>query len=224
MTALIWKDFRLNKPLLLVCGSIVVLIYVIGVVAEVASSWPTLPSAESWAGMLVSYGTVLLYLSFCITGLLGGYAIAVERSERSAHFLAALPPTKMQILGSKLFIAACATGVIWAWILFTLEVLAPRLNSQPMNLAGATISGAAAVCLLTFGVGWFASACMERPTVPIILALCSPVAVSIALTLAAAVLGVPKVQISKWSNVVCVTTGIVTIIAGSWSYGRRVKP
>src|ERR1043165_6635546 len=98
MTALIWKDFRLNRPLLLVCGSIVVLVYVVGVVAEAVANWPTFPSAENWAGMLVSYGTVVIYLSFFITGLLGGYAIAAERSDRSAHYLAMLPPTKIQIL------------------------------------------------------------------------------------------------------------------------------
>lgn len=225
MRKLLWKDYRLFRPLLLLSASIVVLVYGVGIAAEMASSWPTFPSADNWAGMLVSYGTVLLFLSFFKTGMLGGYAIAVERSERSAHFLASLPPTKVLILASKLIVVAVATGVLWGWMFLSIHILASKLSTQPFNGTHTlTMSGAAATCVLTFGVGWCASACMEKPIIPIILALCSPLAVSIALMLAAAMLGISNVRISDWSNVVCVVLGLVAWITGSWSYHRRVEP
>ena len=49
---------------------------------------------EEWGDMLVAYGSVALYMTFIVTALLGGHAIACERADRSAHFLAYLPPTK----------------------------------------------------------------------------------------------------------------------------------
>jgi hypothetical protein len=84
--------------------------------------------------------------------------------------------------------------------------------------------GAACVCVLTFGVGWLASACMERTIFPIILALASPVAVSVLLLLVGGVLGVPKVRVSGWSNTVCLIVGIVAFTCGTWTYCRRVEP
>ncbi len=66
---LIWKDYRLNRPILMFCVTALVLLYSVGAATEAASVWPKMPSAGDWGSMLVSYGTVALYLTFFFTGL-----------------------------------------------------------------------------------------------------------------------------------------------------------
>ncbi|MGN6368829.1 MAG: ABC-2 transporter permease [Phycisphaerae bacterium] len=224
MKALLWKDYRLNRWVLLFGGAVVAGVYGVGVVREIVASWPGLPSAAGWGGMLASYGTVLLYLYICLSGVLGGHAIAVERGDHSAHFLASLPPGKRQILASKFLIAAIAAGVMWGWIFVSLDVVAPRLNPEVAESAGGAARCAAAVSVLTFGVGWLASSCMEKTIFPILAALCSPVAVSVGLMLLAMMVGVSNVEISRWSNAACVVLGSACFVAGTWWYTRRVEP
>ena len=225
MRQLLWKDYRLNRPSLVLFAAIWVATYIVGVGAQFASGWPKMPTAHDWAGMLVSYGTLTMYVTFCFSGLLGGHAIACERGDRSAHFLACLPPTKMQILTSKLVVAVSAMAVMWGWILLSLYVIAPRLSSEPVDFSGTVVGpGVAAVCVLTFGVGWLASACLEKTTIPIIVALVSPGAVTVALLLVGVVLRIPKVHVSDWSNLACVLTGVIAFLAGSWYYCRRIEP
>ena len=193
MKQLLWKDYRLNRPLLILFAAVWLALYLVGAGAQFASGWPKMPTAHDWAGMLVSYGTSAMYLTFCFTGLLGGHAIACERGDRSAHFLAVLPPTKMQILTSKFIVAAGVTAVMWGWIVLSIYVIAPRLSSVPVDFSGTLVEpGVAAVCVLTFGVGWLASACLEKTTIPIIVALVSPGAVTVVLLLVGVVLPYPK--------------------------------
>ncbi|HWB10345.1 MAG TPA: hypothetical protein VG826_14030 [Pirellulales bacterium] len=225
MTRLLWKDYRLNRPLVILCVATCGLVYLVGVGTQIASAWPQLPSSSDWAGMLVSSGTVAMYLTICFSGLFGGHAIACERGDRSANFLACLPPTKLQILASKLTVSAVAMASFWSCVLLTVYVIPPALVSQPSHVGElATGSGVVSICVLTFGVGWMASAVLDKTTLPILVALLSPVAVSIALILVGSVLRIPQARVSEWSNLVSVTTGLSAFIAGSWYYCRRVEP
>ena len=226
MNSLIWKDYRLSRSLLLLVVATWVLMYLVGVGAQLASTWPRSPSLSDWAEMLHAYGTAWLYLTMCFAGLLGGHAIACERSDRSANFLACLPPTKWQILTSKLIVAIAALAAMWGWALLSLygigASLSPEILDDDMRLA--TLPGIASICILTFGVGWMASAIFEKTTLPILLALLSPVAVSVVLILLGSLLGVSMVRVSDWTNPVCFVLGAAALAAGTWHYCRRVEP
>jgi ABC-type transport system involved in multi-copper enzyme maturation permease subunit len=225
MRVLLWKDYRLNRPLLIAQAALLLLIYLTGVVTQIVAAWPNTPTANDWAGMLLSYGTVALYLTFCFTGLLGGNAIACERGDRSALFLASLPPTRMQILASKLIVAGIATTLLWGWILLSLYVVGRRPGSEPSDLHNSMAgTGAASLCVLTFGVGWLCSASMEKTLLPIVMALVSPIVVTVLLLLIAFVLRIPNVQISGWSNPICIGLGLVAFLVGTWTYCRREEP
>ncbi len=225
MNKLLWKDYRLTRPLLILCAAVWGMLYLVGVGTQLAMAWPRLPTLDDWAGMLISCGTVGMYLTICFAGLFGGHAIACERSDRSANFLACLPPTKGQILTSKLVVAVGTLAAMVGWVLFSLYVIAARLSSEPIVLGEmATVPGLATVSVLTFGVGWMASAMLEKTTVPIVLALLSPVAVGGALILVGSALGIPMVRVSEWSNPVSFIVGTATFAAGTWHYCRRVEP
>jgi ABC-type transport system involved in multi-copper enzyme maturation permease subunit len=225
MRSLIWKEYRLARPLLVLALALFAMIYGGGTVMEINAAWPHWPTTKAWAGMLVSMGTIALLMAFCVTAMFGGHAIACERADRTAHFLAYLPPTKWQILAGKLIVPAIATAVIWAWLLLTVYVLAPRLGGEPVDFNGTmNPTGAASLCALTFGVGWLASALLESSVVPTILALASPVVLGFALLTVTYVLGVPRAEATEWSNPACFGVGAAALVAGTWAYLRRVEP
>ena len=225
MRQLIWKDYRLTRPVLIVAFAVFVAIYGLGAAIEIQGSWPKLPSAAQWGSMLVAYGTIALYMTFIVTALLGGHAIACERADRSAHFLAYLPPTKLMIISSKLIVAAAATAVMFGWIVLTACVLAPRLGAASAEFTGGlTVRGAAMTCVLTFGVGWLASAKFDSALVPIILAVASPVVVTLALLTLARVLDIPNFEMAARAGPTCLWLGVIAFAAGTWLYARRVEP
>jgi ABC-type transport system involved in multi-copper enzyme maturation permease subunit len=226
MKSLLWKDYRLARPLLILAGTLLGVSYLLGAVMEIKSSWPAMPSAGAWGGMLVVYGSVALYLTAAITGLLGGHAIACERADRTAHFLGYLPPTKTQILASKLAIAAIATTLIWVWLLGSVKLLAPWLtrHSTDVDVTLFSAVGGLQLCALTFGVGWLGSAVSESTIVPIIMALASPVAVGLAMLTLFDLLGMPRFEMVKYSGATSACVGLAAFLFGTWRYYRRVEP
>ena len=225
MRQLIWKDYRLTRPVLIVAVAVFGAIYGLGAAMEIQASWPYPPPAAGWGNMLVAYGTIALYMTFVVTALLGGHAIACERADRSAHFLAYLPPTKLMIVSSKLIVACAATAVMFGWVLLTARVIAPRLGADGTDFAGAITPGAAAMTsALTFGVGWLASAKFESALVPIILAIASPVVVTLVLLTLARVLGIPSFEMAGRAGRTCLGLGVIAFAAGTWVYFKRVEP
>jgi hypothetical protein len=225
MRSLIWKEYRLARPLLVLALALFAVIYGGGAAMEITAAWPHWPGAKEWSGMLVSMGTIALLMAFCVTALFGGHAIACERADRTAHFLAYLPPTKWQILAGKLIVPAIATAVIWAWLLTSVYVIAPALGGEAVDFYGTMNPVAAAsLCALTFGVGWLASACLESSVVPTILALASPVVLGFALLTVSVLLRMPRASIAEWSNSACFIVGAAAFVAGTRAYLRRVEP
>jgi len=225
MMQLVWKDYRLNRSLFGLGAAVLAILYAVGAGMEVHAAWPSPPTKDAWAAVLVSYGTISMYLSIGVTAVLGGYAISCERANRTAHFLAYLPPNRRQILTSKFIVAGGASAAWWAWVLITVFVVAPRLSARPGDFTGTVDGrGVAALCVLTFGVGWLGSACSESTVVPIILAGSSPIVIGFAMFGLADALGMPRLEMAKWSNPVSLAGGGISFVAGSWAYLRRVEP
>jgi len=120
MTWLLWKDYRHNR-LIVFAGIILLLLpYVFGF-------WMVLNSEASrhpggWAFVIAVASLYSLGLGQVTLTLFGGNAIAGERVDRSAEFLACLPITRRKILASKLLLALMITAVIWATLIVAPEV------------------------------------------------------------------------------------------------------
>jgi ABC-type transport system involved in multi-copper enzyme maturation permease subunit len=226
MRQLLWKDYRLNRGLLILGVVALVGVYVVGLASELSHTWPAMPSAKSWADALYSYGHLALGVLPYVAALLGGNAIACERADRSAYFLAYLPPTKWRILTSKFIVAACAVVIFWGGNLLLMYTIAPLLAPEPadfMYMFG-TPSAALPGCLFTFGIGWLGSAYFEKPTVPVLAALASPVVLGMALFTLASLLGISRIELAEWSGTVGLIIGVVAFGVGTWYYCRRVEP
>jgi ABC-type transport system involved in multi-copper enzyme maturation permease subunit len=226
MTGLLWKDYRLNRGLLILSVVGLAGVYFIGLAVEISNTWPALPAPKVWADALSSYGHMALSILPFIAALLGGNAIACERADRSAHFLAYLPPTKGQILVSKLAVAGSALAIFCGGNLVAIYLIAPLLNPEPTNFLYmlGTPGGALAGCVLTFGIGWLGSAWLEKPTMPVLAALAVPFVIGYGLFTIAAVFGISRFEVFEWTGVVSLSVGIAAFAAGTWYYLRRVEP
>jgi ABC-type transport system involved in multi-copper enzyme maturation permease subunit len=226
MRGLLWKDYRLNRGLLFLGAVAVTGVYVIGLLVEVSHTWPEMPASNAWADAIYSYGHMALSVMPFLAALLGGNAIACERSDRSAHFLAYLPPTKTQILASKFLVAACGLAVFLGANGVLMWVIAPLLSPEPTNFLHmlGTPSGALAGCILTFGIGWLASACLEKPTFPVLVALVFPFVLGYGLFLFAGLTGISRFDVLEWAGIVSLSIGVAAFLAGTWCYFRRVEP
>src|SRR5262249_38620755 len=125
----------------------------------------------------------------------------------------------------KFIVAVCASAVIWSWILLTVYVVAPRLTTEATDFLGTISAGSlAALCVLTFGVGWLGSACLETTIVPTLLAFAAPIVLSLVLLAICNACGIPRFEMSNWSGPVFLAVGVAAFALGTCSYIRRVEP
>lgn len=223
MKALLWKDLRLNAVMILSCAVIAATVYVVAIILEIAATWPDAPTRNDWGEMLNSYGGVSIFFACCAAGLFSGNAIACERADRSAHFLAYLPPTKKQILASKLVVAGGATAAVWGWALLSIFVIAPAFRST-VDVDGPQLWDFAAMSGLIFGVGWVLSALLEKPLVPIIGALVSPGILALLMGAIATLAGWSHRREAVCADVTAACLGVAAFGGGTWGYWRRAEP
>jgi ABC-type transport system involved in multi-copper enzyme maturation permease subunit len=226
MRELLLKDYRLNRGLLILGALGLTGVYLVGAATEISHTWPAIPAAKVWADALYSYGHLALSVMPFIAALLGGNAIACERADRSAHFLAYLPPTKAQILASKFMVAVCALAIFLGGNAVSMYAVAPLLSPEPTNFLYmlGTPSAALAGCVLTFGIGWLGSACLEKPTIPVLAALVFPFVLGYGLFTFAAVSGISRFEVAEWGGAVGLSVGVTAFSVGTWCYFRRIEP
>ena len=221
MKKLLWKDFRMNRGMMIWSVAIGMVVYAVGVVIEIVAHWPEWPTASDWSGMLNSYGVVSLFMTYVAAAVFAGNSVAVERGERSAAFLLAyLPPKRWEILASKFVVAAGVVLAVWAWAMVSVYVLAPGLDPAD-GADGPQVRELVGWCVLAFGVGWAASAEMEKPVGPIVMGLAAPAVVGVLLEGVVTVMGLPR---SRGLGVgVDLIVGVGVFLVGTLGYLRRVE-
>ena len=221
MKALLWKDYRLNRAWMISGLVIWLVVYLIGVIIELAAHWPEMPTSRDWGGMLNSYGVVSLFMTWVAAAMFSGNAVAVERAERSAHFLAYLPPSRWEILTSKFIVAASIVVFMWGWALLSVYVLAPGMDTMA-EADGPQVRELVGICVLTFGVGWMCSAQMEKTVGPIVVALASPPVVALVLETLVSLMDWPRSRTLGFAVNMCL--GLLTLGVGTLHYLKRVEP
>lgn len=231
MKALLWKDFRVNLFVLLFGLVMLCVPFLAGLVGALYWQWHGQPvrwwQSDAWVVMsLTSLGISLLTIA-----MLGGNAVAAERVDRSAEFLAYLPPSRRRIIGSKIILAAAAGAVIWGSNLGVIFGLAPHMAGWSEAVRELTsgshrydLTSLASVAIIVFGVAWLGSAWLASPAIATGLGIFAPVAV-------AGVLGTIEYWFhpagfpyARYGVYTCTTVGCVAFLAGTAYYLRRVEP
>ena len=169
MKWLIWKEYRLNRLILIVGAVLLLLPYAHS--PRCCSGGSGDVGAEprphgAWRCLLAAILAWLL--SELTVALLGGNVIAGERADRSAEFLGYLPISRTKALASKLTLSLLTIAVIWVpnlavllWAFVGLrEVTQVRVNFDVAQMVFfAAVTGA-----VLFSVSWLLSSILESPT------------------------------------------------------------
>jgi ABC-type Na+ efflux pump permease subunit len=227
MKALLWKDFRINLPIVVAAVLLCSAPYIAQIVAAVSSTWPALPAPPVWGQVLVVSSYTSLFFVQLITGFLGANAMASERADRSAEFLFYLPPSKLKILNSKFLLALGLTLTLWLANLLAADViggwLAHSAHRFPDDFPARPTVAATGVFI--FGATWLASSFLSSTAYAFLAGAGLYGAVCAALYNTSVYLGWPAPgSMVAWYRGTCLALGCVTFAAGFWYYLRRVEP
>lgn len=180
LKALIWKDVRINRLPLMIAVLLLVGPYLVVAAAVMQMPlWQESTSASAWAILLATGGYFSVMCSQASLAMLSGQLIAVERADRSAEFIAYLPPSRFQLLLSKLVVLASTIAVVWGTNL-ALRQLSGYLAGDARDPARALTADMAsfwtlaAVGALAMGAGWCASCMLTGTGGPVASAFFSP--------------------------------------------------
>ena len=228
MKALLWKDCRVNQLVLIVGLLLAVAPFLIAVPVNFYSERLHGALPRPWPEQLVSTALFSLSFSLLTIVMLGGNAVAGERADRSAEFLAYLPPSRRAIITSKAVLAIGVGLVIWIANLAVIYGLAPvtgRLSQEvALNLAAMrneSILFLAVTSVVLFGGAWLASSFVASPAVATGLGFVPPFVTGCLLMY---FLGPEHPDIGSWYRIIALTLGVVFFVAGVAYYLRRVEP
>jgi hypothetical protein len=224
--ALLWKDYRVSRGVLLLGVALLLGPYGVVVAAGLYGHWPSWPPAAEWAALLLTGSSFSLGLSQLALVTLAGNSIAAERADRSAEFLAYLPPSRVRVLASKVLLVLLVAAVTWAVNLFIADVVAPALGTPAVipadDLAPRSVLAAAAVML--FGAGWLGSALLDSPAIATSLGIGATLAAPFLLMMLWSLFALPGADFKVWNIITCLTLGTLGFVGGSVYYLRRVEP
>jgi ABC-type transport system involved in multi-copper enzyme maturation permease subunit len=226
MKWLFWREYRLNR-LILITGAVLLLLPCVTALI-IALRWVPKTGAnivELFFGASV-YGLALSQLTLA---LLGGNAMAGERADRSAEYVAYLPVSRLSRLICKLGLAAVTALVIWGVSLPVLAVLRsilPRnyVDEEMLFLAFVAITG-----LVFFCVSWFISSLQSSPTFAICGGLVTPLVIVMiwqAVAWLSEMRQGPEFDqiIGIGYTVTCLLVAVICFSVGTWYYLRRIEP
>jgi ABC-type transport system involved in multi-copper enzyme maturation permease subunit len=225
MKWLLWKDYRHNRPIVMATLFLLVAPHLMGLFATCFLNGDTPSGRPRWVDNLgISSICSLLACQLALL-LIGGNAIAGERADRSAEFLASLPVSRRRILASKLLLALAIIAAIWltnAPVLFylTLSQGGPDLRGLTQMLVVTAITVAA-----FFSIAWLLSCYLSSPTFAVAGGLVAPLAVQGTSVFVAYLLGLNfDIYVVRLYCGICLVAAPVCFAVGTWYYLRRVEP
>lgn len=242
MNALLWKDYRQNRPLLIVAAVLFALPYVAVSVSKILH--PLLfPEASPGVGVTVPWHFALMGASHASVmtsslafALLAGCAIAGERSDRSAEFLAGLPVSRFAILKSKVLLVAGACFGLWlinflvtcVWMWTEINAATKAGHPAPGYLLTA-FWGCTVTALLTFGIAWLFSSLLSNHAIAAGLGIAAPMILGGLMWLWAWIIDPNfwtqrEARFEMWYLVAAFALGPLAFVAGSVHYLKTTKP
>lgn len=228
MKTLLWKDYRVNRQVLIV-GLVLLIaphLLSIGIMLRDTGLHNAARGNPQprilWSPACLWGASCSVMLSLLTVALLGGNVIAGERVDRSAEFLAYLPPSRRAIIASKALLTALACLAMWGLNLPIMLVASPdgvtmaTLEKLAAPLAGTT--------LLLLGVSWMCSSFLSRPAIAACIGIAATVSVAATTARMATVWQLDKQQAIRGYAWIALILGLLCFAVGTLYYIRRVEP
>ena len=164
MKALLWKDFRENRTVLMAIAVFVLMPYISSAIVAIADV--SAGRDPHWARTLWGSSAVALCLSAGVTSFIAGNVIAGERANRSAEFAAYLPIPRRTTAASKAIVAisSCLFILLVNFGINRLAAWVQSDRSHDVPVQDLAFFGLPAVVLM-FGVAWLFSSFSRSPVI-----------------------------------------------------------
>ncbi len=214
MRWLIWKEFRLQWPIV-VMGFVLMLVpFVVPLAVVLLKGWNAVAISQAF---VVNAGFTIV-----MAAVFGGHAIGIERQDRSREFLAVLPVSKPKIVLSKLVWPVVTIGLMWAIHAAVLAAWEDGWRDPPVD--GQVILLFALASWASFGIAWLVSTLQDSPIIAAGAGLAIPWAAALAIVYFFWLIDIDAEQlgIQLWGGLV-LNAGLLCFAAGTWRYVRGVE-
>jgi ABC-type transport system involved in multi-copper enzyme maturation permease subunit len=180
-----------------------------------------------WPHLLVTTSIVSLCLSLLTFAMLGGNAVAGERMDRSAEFLAYLPPTRAEVIASKATLAIGCCVIIWAVQAAVMYWWAPLVGEVPedvIRFRDDVVPHMATTSALLFGAAWLGSTLVSSPAIATGIGFGAPWVLFAVLSVFRYALGFDDLDLGAWWFALATGLGIACFVGGTAHYVHRVEP
>jgi ABC-type transport system involved in multi-copper enzyme maturation permease subunit len=232
---LLWKDYRMNRLVLVMGVTLLLGPYVVTPLGAWYSQTAP-PGAfrelRFWAGLLLMSSIPSLVFSELTIALLAANAVACERVDRSAEFLAYLPPSRARVLTSKAILVWSSAALVWGVNLLVIAA-APFLSANGKQEFDANLSSSlpeffvttVATGVLLLGAGWLASCVLDSPPFASGIGIAAPLLLFCSFQIINYLFGWPHPDhVQAWYTGSSFLLGLLCFASGTLYYLRRVEP
>jgi len=232
MIWLLWREYRRNRVIVFAAIVLGLLpyasLFLTNLYRQIVDG---LPARSLSSHMMMGLAGYSISLAQIAVVFLGGNAMAGERTDRAAEYMAHLPIPRGRRLIGKLFLAALVAAVTWG---SNLVVMA--LNFADVSSRGGVILdrdffvpiGLIAVSTLAaFSVAWFVSSFQSSATFAICSGLVAPLIVIFMIQMISWQLLEANLSIAATATYYGTSCGIVAAVGfacGTWHFLQRVEP
>jgi ABC-type transport system involved in multi-copper enzyme maturation permease subunit len=232
MKWLLWKDYRNNRLVVFAALAFLLTPHLGTLIMTCLQEFRWhVSTPHLWIDNFAASSFFSLTVSQLLVAVIGGNAIAGERADRSAEFLASLPITRKKILASKLLLSLAIVAVIWVTDVAALLYLGFQLPRRfdptgIVEMLGVT----AIVASVLFSVAWCLSSFLASATYCVAAGVFTPLLLWLGMLYVAFLFDIEigdehfERTITFWYCGICLTLAPVCFGAGTWYYLRRVEP
>ncbi len=168
LKALLWKEYRQSRQLLLSCAVLLLLPYLVVVVIWLVGALRFGQQVEAhWVHSIAIASMTSLFTSAVLVPFVAAQVMAGERADRSAEFVGYLPIPRASAVIAKVIFAVgvgalmlLANGLVGAWCDAVEGMRPDSYGGEVKGLFGPTVASAT----LMFGVSWGVAAFVKRPS------------------------------------------------------------
>jgi len=225
--ALLWKDYRVNLWLLTFAVALLIGPPLCAAALNLHGQLTIGSAPRPWADLLVLTAPFSLAAQLLPIVMLGANAFAAERADRSAEFLAYLPPSRWANVVSKATFAIGLGLFVWGVNLTIIYVIAPQVGMVEADLLvfrDSMVPTLASTSVILFGVAWLGSSFLSSHTFATGLGIAGPLALLGVLQTWQYFFEPSGFELGPWYRAMCWPLGLAAFVAGTVYYLRRVEP